>query len=75
MFIEVLMICDELDLIGRNMFAIDGCKMPSNASKDWRGTKAELRRKMHKMEKAVRKVYGSNLCLTKANPIKGQTEI
>ena len=56
LFIEVLMICDELDLIGRNMFAIDGCKMPSNASKDWSGTKAELRRKMQKMEKAVKKI-------------------
>ena len=56
LFIEVLMICDELDLIGKNMFAIDGCKLPSNASKDLSGTKAELRRKMHKMEKAVRKI-------------------
>jgi transposase len=56
LFIQVLMICDELDLIGRNMFAIDGCKMPSNASKDWSGTKAELRRKMHKMEKAIKKI-------------------
>lgn len=56
LFIEVLMICDELDLIGRNMFAIDGCKLPSSASKDWSGTKAELERKMVKMNKAVRKI-------------------
>ena len=56
LFIEVLMICDELDLIGKNMFAIDGCKLPSNASKDWSGTKAELKRKMKKMETAVKKI-------------------
>lgn len=56
LFIQVLMICDEMELIGKNMFAIDGCKLPSNASKDWSGTKAELNRKKIKMEKAVRKI-------------------
>src|SRR3990170_1701192 len=50
----VLLICDEMGLIGREMFAIDGCKMPSNASKEWSGTKAELRRKQKKMERAAR---------------------
>lgn len=56
LFIQVLMICDEMDLIGKNMFAIDGCKLPSNASKDWSGTKAELKRKKKKMEKAVHNI-------------------
>jgi len=31
------MICVEKGLIGRNMFAIDGCKIKSNASKEWIG--------------------------------------
>ncbi|MBH0039593.1 transposase [Pseudoalteromonas sp. SWN166] len=30
LFTQVLMICDEEGLIGRNMFAIDGCKLKSN---------------------------------------------
>lgn len=30
LFTQVLMICDEKGLIGRNMFAIDGCKIKSN---------------------------------------------
>ena len=34
LFKQVLMMCDELGLIGKDMFAIDGCKLPSNASKD-----------------------------------------
>jgi hypothetical protein len=51
LFREVLMICDELELIGREMFASDGCKLPSNASKEWSGTKAE---KTEKMEWAAR---------------------
>ena len=34
LFRDVLLICDEMKLIGKDMFAIDGCKMPSNASKE-----------------------------------------
>jgi transposase len=29
-FTDVLMYCDEVGLIGKNMFTIDGCKLPSN---------------------------------------------
>ena len=54
LFRNVLMICDEMKLIGRDMFAIDGCKLPSNAAKEWSGTKEELRAKKKKMEKAIR---------------------
>ncbi|MBI2987391.1 MAG: transposase, partial [Deltaproteobacteria bacterium] len=54
LFRDVLLICDEMGLIGKEMFAVDGCKMPSNASKEWSGTKAELKRKQEKMERAVR---------------------
>ena len=54
LFRDVLLICDEMGLIGREMFAVDGCKMPSNASKEWSGTKEELKRKHQKMERAVR---------------------
>ena len=35
------------------MFAIDGCKLPSNASKEWSGTRADFERKAAKMERAV----------------------
>jgi hypothetical protein len=38
------------------MFAIDGCKLPSNASKEWSGTKAELRKKRGKIAKLVEKL-------------------
>ena len=53
LFRDVLLYCDELGLIGKEMFAIDGCKLPSNASKEWSGTKAELLRKRQKLERAV----------------------
>ena len=54
LFRNVLMICDELRLIGGDMFAIDGCKLPGNASKSWSGTKWELKQKKKKLEKAAR---------------------
>lgn len=42
LFVNVLMYCDELGLIGREMFAVDGCKLPSNASKEQSGTRADF---------------------------------
>ena len=55
-FTDVLMYASELNLIGRNTFAIDGCKLPGNASKQWSGTHQELRRKQKKLEAAARKI-------------------
>jgi transposase len=54
LFRDVLLICEKLGLIGKEMFAVDGCKLASNASKEWSGTKGELKRKRQKMEGAVR---------------------
>jgi len=56
LFREVLLVCDDLGLIGKDMFAIDGCKLPSNASKEWSGTKAEFEKKTAKMEKAIENI-------------------
>ena len=47
-------VCDEAGLIGREMFAVDGVKMPSNASKTWSGTREDFGKKVQKMERAVR---------------------
>ena len=56
LFREVLLACDDLGLIGKEMFAIDGCKLPSNASKEWSGTKADFEKKAAKMEKAIENI-------------------
>ena len=56
LFLEVLLVCDELNLIGRQMFAIDGVKLPSNAAKEWSGTKEDLTNKKEKMEKMIRQM-------------------
>ena len=56
LFTKVLMICDEEGLIGRRMFAIDGCKIKSNASKEWSGTHEELGRKQAKLRRASKRI-------------------
>lgn len=54
LFAQVLTICDRQGLIGREMFAIDGVKLPSNASKARSGTRADFERQAAKMEKAAK---------------------
>ena len=55
-FTQVLLICDRQGLIGRQMFAIDGMKLPSNADKRRSGTRAELAHEAERMEGAVAKM-------------------
>jgi len=52
-FTDVLSVCYTEGLIGKRMFAIDGCKISSNCSKEWSGTKAELRKKAKKIEESI----------------------
>jgi len=53
LFLQVLLVCEKENLIGKEMFAIDGCKLPSNAAKEWSGTKADFTRKVAKLEEAI----------------------
>jgi len=56
LFSQVLVLCDAQGLIGREMFAIDGVKLPSNASKARSGTRADFQRQLDKMEKQAHKM-------------------
>ena len=56
LFRDVLLVCEEEGLLGGTFFALDGCKLPSNASKEWSGTLRDLRRKREKLEKKVREL-------------------
>ena len=60
LFAQVLTVCDRQGLIGREMFAIDGVKLPSNASKAKSGTRADYRRQLEKMEKAAAKLLAQH---------------
>ncbi len=55
-FAQVLVTLDRMGLIGRHMFAIDGVKLPGNASKERSGTHAELSHRAERLEKAAAKM-------------------
>ncbi len=52
-FMAALAVFDRQWLIGREMFAIDGVKLPSNASTHRSGTRANFERQAEKMERAA----------------------
>lgn len=53
-FTQILYLCDRQGLIGREMFAIDGVKLPGNASKQKSGTRADFEHQVAKLEAAAR---------------------
>ncbi|MDC8774596.1 transposase, partial [Roseateles albus] len=53
-------------LIGREMFAIDGVKLPSNASKERSGTHEELRHRADRLDKAADKILALHQAQDKA---------
>jgi transposase len=53
-FEQILLVCHEQGLLGNELFAIDGCKMSSNASKEWSGTLKELTEKRAKIQRQIR---------------------
>ena len=54
LFEQVLLVCDEQGLLGKELFAIDGCKLASNAAKTWSGTHQELSEKRDKLKRLIR---------------------
>ena len=53
MFEQVLLVCHQQGLLGNELFAIDGCKLPSNAAKEWSGTFKELDDKRAKLQRQI----------------------
>jgi len=53
-FRDILAVCYTEGLIGKQTFAVDGCKISSNCAKEWSGTKQELRKKAERIEQSVK---------------------
>ena len=60
LFLQVLLTCDRLGLIGKSMFAIDGVKLPGNASKERSGTQAELLHRAQRLDQAAAKILAAH---------------
>ena len=67
-FAQVLAILGKEGLIGREMFAIDGVKLPSNASKHRSGTRAEFLSRASKLEHAANQMLDRH----QANDLSGR---
>ncbi|MDR1469735.1 MAG: transposase [Spirochaetaceae bacterium] len=61
LFAQVLLTCYALGLIGGELFAIDGCKLPSNAAKEWSGTLEELGKKKKDLEALMEKIIAQHV--------------
>lgn len=61
LFHKVLMICCKSGLVGKKHFAIDGCKLPSDASKQWSGTHLQLKKKSDKLRRSAQNIIDRHL--------------
>jgi transposase len=60
-FCNILLVCEELNLLGGTHFSLDGLKLPSNASKEWSGTFAELAKKRAKLQQKLGEVLSEHI--------------
>ena len=50
LFCDILLICEQEDLLGGTFFALDGIKLRSNASMEWSGKISVISKKQKKIE-------------------------
>ncbi|MFY0666381.1 MAG: transposase, partial [Natronospirillum sp.] len=67
LFEQELLVCDEQGLLGHQLFAIDGCKMSSNAAKEWSGTFKELTEKRDKLKRQIQYHLKAHLSADRQN--------
>jgi transposase len=56
LFRDVLLVCEQEKLLGGTFFALDGVKLPGNASKRWSGTLSDIKKKKEKIEQKVKQL-------------------
>ena len=66
LFSDVLLVCDQEGLLGGTFFAIDGCKLSSNASKQWSGKINDLKKKKQKIESKLAALVEDHIKIDKA---------
>ncbi len=71
-FEQIILTCDEQGLLGHELFAIDGCKMSSDASKEWSGTIKELEQKRSKIKKLIKHHIDEDKRLAKNEPLEAE---
>jgi len=65
-FVEVLIVCDKMDLLSGTHLSLDGLKLPSNASKEHSGTFKELKKKRAKLKGKLKELIREHRQLDKS---------
>ena len=65
LFRDILLVCDQENLLGGTFFALDGLKLPSNASKRWSGTLSDISNKKEKIEQKVKRLLEEQISADK----------
>jgi transposase len=60
LFSDILLVCDELGLLGGSYFSLDGVKLSANVSKEWSGTFDELKHKRDKLTEKLARVMAEH---------------
>jgi transposase len=74
LFTDILLVCEEEKLLGGTFFALDGCKLSSNASKQWSGKISDIKKKREKIEQKVKRLLAEQIEADK-NDSDGLTEL
>jgi len=74
-FINILLTADEMNLLGGTRFALDGCKLQSNASKEMSGKFADLEKKAKKIEDKINYLLDIHKINDKSETIKTDEQI
>jgi transposase len=74
-FVNILLVASEMNLLGNTTFAIDGCKMQSNASKELSGTFSDLEKKAKKIEEKIKYLIDTHKKNDKKNSVKKSKRI
>jgi len=65
LFRDILLVCDQENLLGGTFFALDGLKLPSNASKRWSGTLSDISNKKEKIEQKIKSLLAAQVSADK----------
>lgn len=59
-FSDILVVCEEMELLGGTHFSLDGVKLSANVSKEWSGTIEELKHKRDKLQEKLERVIAEH---------------
>jgi len=59
-FSDILVVCEELELLGGTHFSLDGVKLSANVSKEWSGTLEDLKHKRDKLQEKLKRVIAEH---------------